>query len=111
MVNHVILVVLTAAITPLAAARLARIINTDRIAEKLRDWVGDKAGMGSMTYYVVAVCYWCLTVWTSLFWTAYALAAWTIFGPLPWHIAALLYIPASLAVSDIAGRILNSEEI
>jgi hypothetical protein len=111
MVNHVILVALTAVIVPLASARLARIINTDRIAQKLRDWVEAQAGLDSMTHYAVSICYWCLSVWTSLFWTGYALASWTIFGPLPWHIAALLYIPASLAVSDIAGRILDSEGI
>lgn len=111
MVNHVILVVLTAVLVPLSTARLTRIINTDRIAEKLRDWVGDKFGMDSMTYYAVAVCFWCLSIWTSALHCLAALAAWTLLGPLPWHLGLLLLIPATLAVSDVAGRILNSEEI
>ena len=111
MVNHVILVALTVAIVPLSTARLTRIVNTDRIAEKLRDWVGGKFGMDGMTYYAVAVCYWCLSIWAALLHCGVALTAFAVFGELPWHIAALLYIPASLATSDIAGRILNSEGI
>lgn len=111
MVNHVILVVLTVVIVPLSTARLSRIILNDRIAEKLRGWVGRKFGADSAIYYVIAVCYWCLSVHTAWMHCLAALTAFTIFGGLPWHVAALLFIPASLATSDIAGRILDSEEI
>lgn len=111
MVNHVILVVLTAMLVPLSTARLTRIINDDLIAEGFRDWVGGKLGMDSKVYYAVAVCYWCLSIWTAGLHCLAALVAWIAFGGLPWHIAALLLIPATLAVSDIAGRILKSEGI
>lgn len=111
MVNHVILVLLAAVIVPLSTARLTRIILNDRIGQKLRDKVAKKFGTGSMIDYAVSVCYWCLAVWTSALHVLVALAAFVAFGELPWHIAVLLYIPATLAVSDIAGRILDSEEI
>lgn len=111
MVNHVILVVLTAVLVPLSTARLTRIINDDLIAESFREWVGDKFGMDSKVYYAVAVCFWCLSIWVAGLHCLAALLAWTLLGPLPWHVAALLLIPATLAVSDIAGRILKSEGI
>ena len=111
MVNLVILVVLTAVIVPLSTARLTRIVNNDRIGEPVRKWVRDKFGLDSMLHYAVSICYWCLSVHSAWLHVLVALGAFSLFGPLPWHYAALLFIPASLAVSDIAGRILDREEI
>jgi hypothetical protein len=111
MVNLVILVALTAVIVPLSTARLTRIVFNDRIGEPIRKWVAKKFGLDSMLHYMVSLCYWCLGVHAAWLHVAVALAAFSLFGPLPWHITGLLFIPASLAVSDIAGRILDHEGI
>lgn len=112
MVNHVFLAALVMAVVILATARTTRVATTDRIGEGYRDWVEKRFGdpMQSKISYVLTLCDWCNTFWTGLFWTGFAAAnsAWLL--DLDWRIAAVSWLPLTLATSYAASRLLASED-
>lgn len=103
------IVVLVAAV--LATTRLTRLIAVDKIMEPLRGWVETKHGATSKINYVISVCYWCLSIWTSALVTAWilAIAAWQ--HHITWPVAAATWLPATLAVSYATSRLLDFEGV
>ncbi|MBF6277046.1 hypothetical protein [Nocardia nova] len=81
---------LTLAVYVLAAARLTRIITTDKIGEPLRAAVVDRYGADSMLSYLI-FCPACVSVWTGF---ALAPAAVALAG-ISWWLLPFLALTAS----------------
>lgn len=111
MVNHVALVVLAMVVVILATAQTSRIFIDDKIFAGFRAWVERAFGdfRESNIAYVLTFCFWCLNVWASMFWTAFALSTAIALGGLDWRLAVCAWLPCSLAMSYTASRIRKTE--
>lgn len=111
MVNQVFLAAMVMAVVILATARTTRAATTDRIGQGYRDRVEKLFGEapGSKISYMLTMCDWCNTFWTGLGWNIFALANSVWLLELDWRIAAMSWLPLTLATSYAASRLLESE--
>jgi len=84
----------------LACYRATRIVTTDRIADRPRDWVIGR-WPGSFGYLVT--CDWCASIWLGVPFAAVAVV---------WPTnRVVLVVLAALAVSAVTGRLADSERV
>lgn len=96
------LTVLTLVVYVLVAARLTRLVTTDKLTESVRAAVVDRFGASSMTTFLVH-CPWCAGWWVS---AALSGPAAMVAG-LPWWWAPALAFAASQVVGMMARGDLN----
>lgn len=96
--SDTLLCLLTLTLYVLAAARLTRIITTDKIGEPLRARVTKRFGASSQITYL-AFCNWCLGWWVC------AVLAWpaAVVAGLPWWFGFGLWPAGSWLVGVLAG--------
>ncbi|WP_067671782.1 hypothetical protein [Nocardia miyunensis] len=94
---HALTSILTLAVFVLSAARLTRIVTTDRIGEPIRKAIVDKFGNASMITYL-SFCPWCLGWWVC------AVLAWptAVVAGLPWWWGFGLWPAGSYLVGVLA---------
>lgn len=90
----------TLLLTALAAARITRLITTDRITQAPRSWILRRLPDESLLAYLL-VCDWCASVYVG----AALAGAGSALGWWSWTMA----VPAALAFSYIAGYLASKE--
>lgn len=84
----------------LAAARITRLITTDRLFEAPRLWAVNKLGPLNLSAYLIT-CQWCMGLWVSCMTVS---AAWH------WRDSPWLQVPLSaLAVAEVIGLIASRD--
>lgn len=94
------MVTVTFLLAALAAARITRLITTDRITQAPRSWILRRLNPEGLTAYLL-VCDWCSSVYVG----AGVAGAWYFWG----DTAAFTAVTAALAFSYVAGYLASKE--